>query len=61
MVELNISQYYQVPEEKAIEAATVICMISTEAGEEAARQLGWDDALAYEAFLGDDDEDKEDD
>ena len=61
MEEFNISQYYQVPEEKAIEAATVICMISTEAGEEAARQLGWDEALAYEAFLGDeDDEDDED-
>jgi hypothetical protein len=64
MVEFNISQYYQVPEEKAIEAAAVISMISMEAGEEAARQLGWDEDLAHKALIGnedDEDEDEEDD
>lgn len=62
MAEFNISQYYQVPEETAIKAAAVICMVSMEAGEEAARQLGWDETLAYEALLADEnDEDDEDD
>ena len=64
MFELGVPQSYQVPEDRARDAVGMIYALGRlggEAGEEAARQLGYDEELVEGVVVGEDDEDDEED